>query len=105
MKPRNYYIFWGALSVAVIVPQIVAAFAYHRVADRLDKLNYPVKIEIVEPSKIKLGLYTMKNLFKIFRTKWFRSAPVVATIWLTITAVILIEVNYYFPDFLFLPVR
>ena len=56
MKPRNYYIFWGALSVAVIVPQIVTAFAYHRVADHLDKLNYPVKIEIVEPSKLKLGL-------------------------------------------------
>ena len=47
----------------------------------------------------------MNSLFKIFRTKWFRSAPVVATIWLTITAVILIGVNYYFPDFLFLPVK
>ncbi len=56
MKPRNYYIFWGALSVAVIVPQIVAAFAYHRVADQLDKLNDPVKIEIVESSKLKIGL-------------------------------------------------
>ena len=56
MKPRNYYIFWGALSVAVIVPQIVTAFAYHRVADQLDKLNNPVKIEIVEPSRLKLGL-------------------------------------------------
>ena len=56
MKPRNYYIFWGALSVAVLVPQIGAAFAYHRGADELDKLNYPVKIEIVEPSKLKIGL-------------------------------------------------
>ena len=56
MKPRNYYIFWGALSVAVIVPQIVAAFAFHRVADQLDKLTDPVKIEIVEPSKLKIGL-------------------------------------------------
>ena len=56
MKSRNYYIFWGTLSVAVIVPQIVTAFAYHRVADQLDKLNYPVKIEIVEPSRLKLGL-------------------------------------------------
>ena len=47
----------------------------------------------------------MNSLFKIFNTKWFRSAPVVATIWLTITAVILIEANYFFPDFLFLPVN
>ena len=47
----------------------------------------------------------MKSLFKIFSTKWFRSAPVVATIWLTITAVILIEFNYFFPDLLFHPMQ
>jgi len=47
----------------------------------------------------------MNSLFKIFYTKWFRSAPVVATIWLTITAVILIEFNYFFPDLLFHPMR
>jgi len=45
----------------------------------------------------------MNSIFKIFYTKWFRSAPVVATIWLTITAVILIEFNYFFPDLLFHP--
>ena len=25
-------------------------------------------------------------MFKIFQTKWFRSAPVVATLWIVITA-------------------
>ena len=53
MKPRNYYIFWGALSVAVIVPQIIAAFAYHKLADVLTE---PVQIEIVKPSTLKVGL-------------------------------------------------
>ncbi|AAZ58037.1 MAG: Photosystem I reaction center subunit IX [Prochlorococcus sp. MED-G73] len=42
-------------------------------------------------------------MFKIFRTKWFRSAPVLATLWLSSTAVILIGVNSYFPDYLFMP--
>ena len=53
MKPRNYYIFWGGLSIAVIIPQIITAFAYHRFADRLDE---PVKVEIVKTSKLKIGL-------------------------------------------------
>ena len=44
------------------------------------------------------------QMFKIFRTKWFRSAPVVATLWLSSTAVILIGVNYVAPDYLFMPV-
>jgi len=42
-------------------------------------------------------------MFKIFRTKWFKSAPVVSTLWLSITAVILIGVNYVAPDYLFMP--
>tara|TARA_X000000368_G_scaffold271923_1_gene215582 strand:+ start:776 stop:937 length:162 start_codon:yes stop_codon:yes gene_type:complete len=53
MKQKNYYIFWGAITVAVVVPQVVAAFAYHKLADRLTK---PIEVEIVEPSKLKLGL-------------------------------------------------
>jgi len=49
-------------------------------------------------------LHTLKfTMFKIFRTKWFRSAPVLATLWLSSTAVILIGVNSYFPDYLFMP--
>ncbi|WP_269604623.1 MULTISPECIES: Photosystem I reaction center subunit IX [Prochlorococcus] len=42
-------------------------------------------------------------MFKIFRTKWFKTAPVVATLWLSSTAVILIGVNYVAPDYLFMP--
>ena len=45
----------------------------------------------------------MNSLFKIFSTKRIRSAPVVATLWLTVTAVILIMFNYFFPDLLFHP--
>ena len=53
MKQQNYYIFWGAITVAVVVPQIVAAFAYHKLADVLTE---PVQIEIIKPSTIKVGL-------------------------------------------------
>ena len=38
---------------AFIVPQVVTAIAYHKLADRL---NNPIEVEIVEPSKLKLGL-------------------------------------------------
>ena len=50
MKPRNYYMFWGGLAVAVIVPQIIAAFAYHKIADHL---NNPVKVEVVNEVQTK----------------------------------------------------
>ena len=45
-----------------------------------------------------------KNLimFKIFRTKWFKSARIVATLWLSSTAVILIGINYVDPGYLFM---
>ncbi|WP_269610696.1 Photosystem I reaction center subunit IX [Prochlorococcus marinus] len=45
----------------------------------------------------------MKSFFKIFRTKWFRSAPVVATIFMSITATNIIVFNYFFQDLLFHP--
>jgi len=35
--------------------------------------------------------------------KFISTAPVAATIWLTITAVMLIEFNIFFPDLLFHP--
>ena len=53
MKPRNYYIFWGAITVAVVVPQIIAALAYHKLADVLTE---PVQVEIIKPSQLKVGL-------------------------------------------------
>ena len=50
---KNYYLFWGAITVVVIAPQIVAALAYHKLADVLTE---PVQIEIVKPSTLKEGL-------------------------------------------------
>ena len=47
---RNYYLFWGGIALAVIVPQIIAAFAYHRIADHL---NTPVKVEVVKPVEVE----------------------------------------------------
>jgi len=47
------YIFWGFITVAVVAPQIVAAVAYHKLADVLTE---PVQIEIIKPSTIKIGL-------------------------------------------------
>jgi len=42
-------------------------------------------------------------MFQLFRTKWFRSAPVVAAIWIFITASIIVEFNRFVPDLLFHP--
>jgi len=42
-------------------------------------------------------------MFKILNTKIVRSAPVVAAIWLSLTAGIIIEFNRFFPDLLFHP--
>jgi len=42
-------------------------------------------------------------MFQLFRTKWFRSAPVVATIWVALTAGIIVEFNRFVPDLLFHP--
>ena len=52
-KENYYYVFWIVAMVAFIVPQVVTAFAYHKLADRLTK---PIEVEIVEPSRLKLGL-------------------------------------------------
>ena len=45
--------FWVVAIVAFILPQVATAIAYHKLADRLTK---PIEVEIVEPSKLKLGL-------------------------------------------------
>ena len=45
----------------------------------------------------------IKQMFKILNTKFVRSAPVVAAIWLSLTAGIIIEFNRFFPDLLFHP--
>ena len=52
-KENYYYVFWVVAMVAFIVPQVFTAIAYHKLADILNK---PIEVEIVEPSKLKLGL-------------------------------------------------
>ena len=49
----KHYIFWVLITVAVVAPQLVAAVAYHKLADVLTE---PVQIEIIKPSTIKIGL-------------------------------------------------
>tara|TARA_B100000686_G_scaffold193206_1_gene200032 strand:- start:775 stop:948 length:174 start_codon:yes stop_codon:yes gene_type:complete len=52
-KENYYYFFWIVAMIAFILPQVATAIAYHKLADRLTK---PIQVEIVEPSKLKLGL-------------------------------------------------
>ena len=52
-KENYYYFFWVVAMVAFIAPQVMTAIAYHKLADKLSK---PIEVEIVEPSKLKLGL-------------------------------------------------
>ena len=52
-KENSYYIFWVVAMAAFIAPQVVTAFAYHKLADRLKE---PIQVEIVETSRLKVGL-------------------------------------------------
>ena len=52
-KENYYYMFWVVAMFAFIAPQVVTAFAYHKLADRLTK---PIQVEIVKPSQLKVGL-------------------------------------------------
>jgi len=52
-KENYYYVFWVVAMVAFIAPQVITAIAYHKLADILTK---PIEVEIVEPSRLKLGL-------------------------------------------------
>jgi len=52
-KENYYYIFWIVAMVAFIAPQVMTAFAYHRLAEILSK---PVQVEIVNPMRIKMGI-------------------------------------------------
>ena len=52
-KENYYYVFWTVAKIAFIVPQDITAYAYMNIKSLLEK---PFRIEIVEPSKIKLGL-------------------------------------------------
>ena len=43
-KENYYYIFWTVAMIAFIVPQVITAFAYHRLADHLDG---SIKVEVI----------------------------------------------------------
>jgi len=50
-KENYYYFFWVVAMVAFIAPQVMTAFAYHRLADILSK---PLQVELVSPLKLRL---------------------------------------------------
>jgi len=52
-KENYYYVFWVVAMLAFIVPQVVTAIAYHKLADILTK---PIEVEIVEPSRLNIDL-------------------------------------------------
>ena len=52
-KENYYYFFWVIAMVAFIAPQVMTAFAYHKLADILSK---PVQVEVVNPMRIKMGI-------------------------------------------------
>tara|TARA_B100000427_G_scaffold40362_1_gene29097 strand:- start:3494 stop:3667 length:174 start_codon:yes stop_codon:yes gene_type:complete len=52
-KENYYYLFWTVAMIAFIVPQVFIAYAYMNIKSLLEK---PFKIEIVETSRMKIGL-------------------------------------------------
>ena len=50
-KENQYYFFWFLAMIAFIAPQVMTAFAYHRLADILTE---PVKVELTASLKIRL---------------------------------------------------
>ena len=52
-KENYYYIFWVVAMVAFIVPQVFTAIAYVKLAEILED---PIRVELVNTSKIKIGL-------------------------------------------------
>ena len=44
-KENYYYMFWVVAMIAFIVPQVLTAVAYHRIADYLN--TRPVKVQVV----------------------------------------------------------
>ena len=51
-KENYYYLFWIVAMVAFIVPQVITALAYHRLADYLN--DRPVKVQVVDGVRVKL---------------------------------------------------
>ena len=53
IKETKYYVFWTAAMVAFIVPQVFTAYAYMSIKDLLEN---PFKVEVVEPSRVRVSL-------------------------------------------------
>ena len=51
-KENYYYVFWIVAMVAFIVPQVITALAYHRLADYLN--DKPVKVQVVDGVRVRL---------------------------------------------------
>ena len=45
-KENYYHLFWIVAMVAFIVPQVLTAIAYHKLADHLD--NRPIKVQVIK---------------------------------------------------------
>ena len=52
-KENYYYFFWIVAMVAFIVPQVFTAYAITKIVDLMDK---PIRVQVVVPSKLKLGI-------------------------------------------------
>ena len=52
-KENYYYVFWVIAMVAFIIPQVFTAYAITKIVDLMDE---PIKVQVVEPSKLKLGI-------------------------------------------------
>ena len=52
-KENYYYFFWIVAMVAFIVPQVFTAYAIMKIVDLMDE---PIKVQVVEPSKLRLGI-------------------------------------------------
>jgi len=52
IKENNYYVFWVVAMVAFIVPQVITALAYHRLADFLN--DRPVKVQVLDNIEVKM---------------------------------------------------
>ncbi len=52
-KENWYYVFWVIAMVAFIIPQVFTAIAYRKLGSIL---NQPIQVEIVETSRLRVGL-------------------------------------------------
>ena len=56
IKENNYYFFWIIAMIAFIVPQVITALAYHRLADFLN--DKPIKVQVIDSDVMPPGNLT-----------------------------------------------